>query len=160
MDSISLKMVVTRTNVFLCVEEAACIKVLRGGSSRVPTRSRNSYRNETLHSDRNNLRGTVGKRLPRKTARTTRAIEKSSVCQFRMSIGLDGVGYYLVGGTRNSHHAYHPKLMKVECTVPTQLIGGVEKEILVSIGCAKANNGVGRSIHFSPYGYVIPRSQV
>jgi hypothetical protein len=66
-----------------------------------------------------------------------------------MSIGLDGVGYYLVGGTGNSHHAYHPKLMKVENTVPAQLIGGVEKDILVSVGCAKANDGVGRSIHFS-----------
>jgi hypothetical protein len=117
------------------------------------------YRNETLHSDRNNSRGNVGKRLPRKT-RTTRAIEKGSVCPFRISIGLDGVGYYLVGGTGNSHHAYHPKLMKVEYAVPTRLIGGVEKDILVSVGCAKANDGVGRSIHFSRCGYVIPRSQV
>jgi len=54
------------------------------------------YRNETLHSDRNNSRGNVGKLLPRKT-RTTRAIEKGSVCPFRMSIGLDSFGYYLVG---------------------------------------------------------------
>jgi hypothetical protein len=66
-----------------------------------------------------------------------------------MSIGFDGFGYYLVGGTGNAHHAYHPKVMKVEYAVPTRLIGGVEKDILVSIGCAKANDGVSRSFHSS-----------
>jgi hypothetical protein len=66
-----------------------------------------------------------------------------------MSIGFDGFGYYLVGGTGNSHHAYHPKVMKVEYAVPARLIGGDEKDILVSVGWAKANDGVGRSIHFS-----------
>jgi hypothetical protein len=30
----------------------------------------------------------------------------------------------------------------------------------VSVGCAKANDGVGRNIHFSRCGHVIPRSQV
>ena len=77
-----------------------------------------------------------------------------------MSVGLDSFGYYLVGGTGNSHHAYHPKVLKVEYAVPTRLIGGVEKDILVSVGSAKANDGVGRSIHFSRCGYVIPRCQV
>ena len=79
-----------------------------------------------------------------------------------MSIGLDGFGYYHVGGTGNAHHAYHQKkVMKVEYAVPIRLIGGVEKGILVCVGCAnKANDGVGRSIHFSQCGYVIPRSQV
>jgi len=51
--------------------------------------------------------------------------------------------------------------MKVlEYAVPTRLIGGVEKDILVSVGCAKAKDCVGRSIQFSQCGYVIPRSQV
>jgi hypothetical protein len=77
-----------------------------------------------------------------------------------MNIGLDSFGYYLAGGTGNSHHAYHPKVLKVEYAVPTRLIGGVEKDILVSVGSAKANDGVGRSIHFSQCRYVIPRSQV
>jgi hypothetical protein len=40
-----------------------------------------------------------------------------------MSVGLDGFGYYLVGGTGNAHHAYHPKVTKVEYAVLTRLIG-------------------------------------
>jgi hypothetical protein len=78
-----------------------------------------------------------------------------------MCIGLDGFGYYLVGGTGNAHHAYQQKVMKVEYAVPTHLIGGVEKGILVCVGCTnKAHDGVSISIHFSQCGYVIPRSQV
>jgi len=42
--------------------------------------------------------------------------------------------------------------LKVAYAVPTRLIGGVEKDILVSVGSAKANDGVGRSIHFSRCG--------
>ena len=54
-----------------------------------------------------------------------------------MRIRLDGFGYYLVAGTRASHHGYHPK---------TYLNGGVEKDILVSVGCATPYEGEGRSI--------------
>jgi hypothetical protein len=71
------------------------------------------YRNETLHSDCNNSQGNVGK-LCRCKTQTTCAIENGSICPFQMSIGFDGIGYYLVGGTGNSHLAYHPKVMKVE----------------------------------------------
>ncbi len=73
---------------------------------------------------------------------------------------MDGFGYYLVGGTENAHHVYHPKVMIVEYAVPTTLFGGVEKDILVSVGCPKANDGVSRSIHLSRCGLMIPRSPV
>ncbi len=51
-------------------------------------------------------------------------------------------------------------MTKVECAVPTQLIGVAEKDILFSVGSAKANDGVGRRVLFSRCGFVIPRSQV
>lgn len=50
--------------------------------------------------------------------------------------------------------------MNAECAVPSRLIDVAEKDILVSVGSAKANDGVGRNVHFSRCGYVIPRSQV
>jgi hypothetical protein len=37
----------------------------------------------------------------------------------------------------------------VAYAVPTHLFGGVEKDIIVSVGCAKGNDGAGRGIHIS-----------
>jgi hypothetical protein len=73
-----------------------------------PSKKLQYSKNETLHSGHNNSQGNVGKLLPCKT-RTTCAIEKGSVCPFLMSIGLDGFGYYLVGGTGNAHHAHQQR---------------------------------------------------
>ncbi len=52
--------------------------------------------------------------------------------------------FYLVGGSGcAAHHAHHPKVTNLEIAVPTRLICAAEKDILVSVGCAKANkNGV------------------
>lgn len=121
--------------------------------------SKQDYRSESLHSDRNNSRGLTGKRMPRKT-RTTRALDNDSLCPFRFTIGVDDIGFYLVGGNGCSQHRHHPKISKDEYAIPTRLICAEEKDILVSVGSAKANDGVGRNIHFSRCGYVIPRSQV
>jgi hypothetical protein len=121
--------------------------------------SKQNYRNETLHSDCNNSRGNTGKLQPRKT-RTTRALHRNVSCPFRFNIRVDDIGYYLVGGSGCAHHAHHPKVSNLEFAIPTRLICAAEKDILVSVGCAKANDGVGRNIHFSRCGHVIPRSQV
>jgi hypothetical protein len=124
--------------------------------------SKQNYRNETLHLDCNNSRGNTGKLQPRKT-RTTRALHRNVSCPFRFNIRVDDIGYYLVGGSGCAHHAHHQKVSKVsnlEFAIPTRLICAAKKDILVSVGCAKANDGVGRNIHFSRCGHVIPRSQV
>jgi hypothetical protein len=99
------------------------------------------------------------KATARKT-QTTRALDKASACPFRFNIRADKIGFYLVGGTGCAHHAHHPKLSNNEYAVPTRLIGVAERDILVSVGEAKANDGVGRNVHYSRCGYVIPRSQV
>lgn len=70
-------------------------------------------------------------------------IQRGCVCPFQMSNGLDAFAYCCVGGTKKFHHVYHPKVLKVEGVVPTQLIVGVdptqlivgvENDILVSVG--------------------------
>jgi hypothetical protein len=110
--------------------------------------SKQNYRTETLHSDCNNSRVNAGKLLPRKT-RTTRALHLDVSCPFRFNVRVDDIGFYLVGGSGCVHHAHHPKVTSLEFAVPTRLICAVEKDILVSVGCAKANDAVGRNVHFS-----------
>jgi len=121
--------------------------------------SKQNYRCETLHSDRKNSRGQVGKKMPRKT-RTKRTLDLTCRCPFRFVVKVDQFGFYLLGGRGNAKHCYHPKLTRGECAVPTRLICPEEKDVMVSIGTAKANDGVGRNVHFSRSGNVIPRSQV
>ena len=121
--------------------------------------SKLSYRNESLHSDRKNSRGNTGKQMCRKT-RTTRALCNDTLCRFGFVLKVDTFGFYLVGGKGSATHCHHPKVTKSEYALPTRLINADEKDILVSVGCAKANDGVGRNIHFSRSGYLIPRSQV
>jgi MULE transposase domain len=121
--------------------------------------SKQQYRTETLHADRNNSRGKTGKVMPRKT-RTTRSLDSDSQCGFRFTVRVDENGFYLVGGTGCAHHSHHPKVNDSDHAVPTRFINVGEKDILVSVGCANANDGVGRNVHFSRCGYAIPRSQV
>ena len=121
--------------------------------------SKQQYRCETLHSDRKNSRGQVGMKMPRKT-RTKRTLDLLCRCPFRFVVKVDQFGFYLVGGRGNATHCYHPKLTRGECAVPTRLICPEEKDIMVSVGTAKANDGVGRNVHFRRSGNVIPRSQV
>lgn len=121
--------------------------------------SKQQYRCETLHSDRKNSRGRVGMKMPRKT-RTKRTLDHTCQCPFRFVIKVDSFGFYLLGGRGNATHCYHPKLTRGECAVPTRLICPEEKDIMVSVGTARANDGVGRNVHFRRSGNVIPRSQV
>lgn len=121
--------------------------------------SKLKYRHETIHGDRKNSRGATGKMMPRKS-RTKRALDNSCLCPFVFTIKFDEFGFYMLGGYGEARHRNHPKLCKRECSVPTRLICPNEKDILISLGVAKANDGVGRNVHFSRSGYVIPRSQV
>ena len=109
--------------------------------------SKQQYRCETLHSDHKNSRDQVGMKMPWKT-RTKRTLDPTYRCPFRFVIKVDLFGFYLLVGRGNATHCYHPKLTRGECAVPTRLICPEEKDIMVSVGTAKANDGVGRNVHF------------
>jgi hypothetical protein len=72
----------------------------------------------------------------------------SCTCPFHFTIAIDDVGYYLVGGIGCAHHAHHTKLMPSDAAVPTRLINVAEKDLIVLVASAKANDGVGRNLHF------------
>jgi hypothetical protein len=58
------------------------------------------------------------------------------------------VGYYLVGGIGCANLAHHKKLMHSDVASPIRLINIAEKDLIVSVAIAKANDGVGRNLHF------------
>lgn len=134
-------------------------RMYQGSKQDLRSPSKQEYRRETLHFDRMNSRGSIGKAMPRKT-KTGRALDKDCKCPFRFTIGVDDVGYYLVGGIGCAHHAHHTKLKPSDVAIPTRLINVAEKDMIVSVASAKANDGVGRNIHFVRCGFVMPRSQV
>ena len=134
-------------------------RMYRGTKNDQHSPSKQEYRRETLHFDRMNSRGSTGKAMPRKT-KTGRALDKDCKCPFRFSIAVDEVGYYFVGGIGCAHHAHHPKMKQKDVAIPTRLINVAEKDLIVSVASAKADDGVGRNIHFVRCGFVMPRSQV
>ena len=76
--------------------------------------SQQSYRTETLHSDRNNSQGNMGKLQPQKT------LHRDISCPFRStSVSTSNIGYYLVGGLGCAHHAHHPKVTNINYNVAT-----------------------------------------
>jgi hypothetical protein len=98
-------------------------------------------------------------KMPQET-RTKRTLDLTCRCPLPLGVKVDQFGFYLLGGRDNATHCAHPKLNLSECAVPTHLICPEEKDIMVSVGTAKANDGVGRNVHFRRSGNVIPRSQV
>jgi hypothetical protein len=134
-------------------------RMYQGAKKDQQSPSKQEYRRETLHADRMNSRGSTGKAMPRKT-KTGRALHKDCICPFRFTIGVDDVGYYLIGGIGCAHHEHHPKVKQKDVAIPTRLIDVAEKDLIVSVASAKANDGVGRNIHFARRGFVLPRSQV
>jgi hypothetical protein len=103
--------------------------------------STQQYRRETLH-------------------KPGRALDKDCTCPFHFTIAVDDVGYNLVGGIVCAHHAHHTKLMPSDAAVPTRLINVAEKDLINLVASAKANDGVGRNLHFVRCGFVMPQSQV
>ena len=113
--------------------------------------SKQLYRCKTHHSDCKISRCQVGMKMPRKT-RTKQTLDLTCPCPFCFVAKVDQFRFYLLGGSRgNDMHCSQPN---------TRLICPEEKDIMVSVGNAKANDGVGRNVHFSQSGNVIPRSQV
>jgi len=92
-------------------------------------------------------------KMPRKT-QTKRALDLTCQCPFRFVVTVDQFEvdqfeFYLLGGRGNAKHCNHQKLTWSECAVPMLLICPEERDILIYVGTAKANDGVGRNVHFS-----------
>jgi hypothetical protein len=97
--------------------------------------------------------------MPQKT-QTKRTLHLTCRCTIHFVVKVDQFGFYLLGGRGNAMHCYHPKLNRGECAVPTHLICPEEKDIMVSVSTAKANDCIGRNVHFRRSSNVIPHSQV
>ena len=120
--------------------------------------SKQQNRTETLHADREQFARKDGKVMHRKT-RTTRSLDSESQCGFRFMVRVAEIGFYLADGTGCAYHLHHPKVNASDHAFPTRFINAGEKDILVSVGSANANDGVCRNVHFSRFGYAIASSQ-
>jgi hypothetical protein len=100
----------------------------------------------------------VGMTMPRRS-RTKRPVEELT-CSFLVNIKFDSFGFYIVGGRGQAFHCHHPKRCQHECGIPSRLINADEKDLLTSLGNAKACDGVGRNVFYSRTGGVLTRKQV
>jgi hypothetical protein len=71
--------------------------------------------------------------------RSKHAEDNTCLCSFLINIKYDEFGFYLVGGRGQGCHNNHPRLLPAECRIPLRLMDPEEKNILHSIGVAKAN---------------------
>jgi hypothetical protein len=118
-----------------------------------------TFRNGSLHSDRKNSRGPNGKRMPRRTS-SMRPDNANSVCRMSFTIKWDKNGYYLYCGYGNIKHTNHVKLAGKHMTFPKRLVADAERDVVESIGAAKALHAVARNVHFQRTGRLLSHSQV
>jgi hypothetical protein len=118
------------------------------------------YRKSSLHGDRKNTRGMVGKSMPRRTA-TCLPVNPAYKCNMHFAVMWDDKGYYLPGGRRgNFVHSNHIRLQRQQMPFPKRLLDLENQTILESIAEAEANNGVGRNVHYQKTGAILSRQQV
>ena len=143
-------MVVTATKCHYCLWS----RMSQGTKQQLHCPSKQHFRIKTLYSDCKtfNSWGKAGKRFPWKTLKCVQCTGTLFVL-FISFYGWMVFWFYVAGCRYMMHLSYPPATQDWQtlCMLFRQVftIDISEKDILVSVGSTKANNGVGRNVHFS-----------
>jgi hypothetical protein len=126
-----------------------------------PVKDTTNLRVDSLHNNRKNTRGSLGKKMSRRTDTLLRLQKADDRCPFRLTVEMDQDGFFIRADKGCPHHKFHQQLdPKTQMSFPTRLLSLEVTKLLGNIGTSNTSPGVARAIHQTRTGDVLTTAQM
>ena len=118
-----------------------------------------SYRQKSFHNDARNSRGSVGRKMCRRSI-TQRATQKTCKCKFFFSVQHDDFGFFLAPRVGNPQHCFHSKLTNDQIVFPPSLLNKETRSMIEKISKADGNHTIAANVVFHTTGIMLSNDNI